>query len=155
MSMATAPPGYDLALFVLDLKARKKEPAFAELANAARNAGIVTDAPLLVEFLKLRERLGPTAIGKGVAIPHARSAVVQAPRVLMARSPRGIDWGAEDGAAVQLVFLVLSPGEWSDEAHHSWLARATTLARHLRTRQKLLAAPSAAAALAIVREAMA
>ena|SRR5258706_11860796 len=154
MSVAAAPPGYDLSLFIPDLKARKKEQAFAELVNAACDAGVVTDAPLLLEFLKLRERLGATAIGKGVAIPHARSATILTPRFLMARSQRGIDWGATDGVPVQLVFLVLSPGEWSDEAHHGWLARATSLARLQRTRQKLLGAASPSAAAAIAREVM-
>ena len=154
MSVAAAPPGYDLALFIPDLKARKKEQALAELVTAGSDAGIVTDVPLLVEFLKLRERLGTTAIGKGVAVPHARSATILTPRFLMARSQRGIDWGAADHLPVQLVFLVLSPGEWSDEAHHGWLARATSLARLQRTRQKLLGAASPSAAAAIAREVM-
>ena len=154
MSVVATAPGHDLALCISDLKARKKDQALAEMANAAGTAGFVTDASLLSEFLRLRERLGVTAVGKGVAIPHARSTLVRLPRLVIARSPRGIDWSARDHAPVQLVMLVLSPGEWSDEAHHGWLARASSLARLQRTRQRLVGASTPAAASAILREAL-
>ena len=154
MSDVATAPGHDLALCISDLKARKKDQALAEMATAAGGAGFVTDAPLLTEFLKLRERLGVTAIGKGVAIPHARSTTVYLPRLVIARSPRGIDWSARDGTLVQLVILVLSPGEWSEESHHGWLARASSLARLQRNRQKLVDASTPAAASVIIREAL-
>ena len=154
MSVVTTAPGHDLALCIPDLRARKKDPALAEMATAAGIAGFVTDASLLAEFLKLRERLGVTAIGKGVAIPHARSTTVHLPRLVIARSPRGIDWSARDEMPVQLVILVLSPAEWTEQAHHGWLARGASLARLQRTRQKLVAAPTPALATAILREAL-
>jgi mannitol/fructose-specific phosphotransferase system IIA component (Ntr-type) len=136
-------PGNDLALCIPDLKSKKKDTALAEMVAAAQAAGLVTGSDLLLELLKLRERLGTSGLGKAVALPHARSLTVPHPRILIARSSRGIDWQAPDGIPVQLVLLTLGPAEWSDDAFHALLARAASSFRLQRTRQKLLAAPSA------------
>jgi mannitol/fructose-specific phosphotransferase system IIA component (Ntr-type) len=141
MTVATAPPGFDLSLCIPDLKSKKKEAAFAEIVAAASGAGLTSDEALLLELLKIRERLGNTGVGKGVALPHARSLTIAQPRILVARSSRGIDWAASDQIPVQLVLLSLAPAEWSDEAFHSLVAKAAAAARLQRTRQKLIAAP--------------
>jgi PTS system fructose-specific IIA component/PTS system nitrogen regulatory IIA component len=56
-----------------------------------------------------REELGTTAIGRGVAVPHARHAAI--PRVVatIGFSPTGIDFDALDRNPVHLLVLVLSP----------------------------------------------
>jgi PTS system nitrogen regulatory IIA component len=155
MSVTIVPPVFDLSHCIPDLKSRKRDAALAEMAAAAVQAGLASHDGLLLELLKLRERLGSTAIGKGVAIPQARSLTVSQPRVLMARAPRGVDWGAEDEVPVQLVLMVLAPAEWPDEAFHGLLARAVNGARLQRTRQKLLAAPSLGDLSTALREALA
>jgi mannitol/fructose-specific phosphotransferase system IIA component (Ntr-type) len=155
MAVGIASPGYDLSLCIHDLKSKKKEAALAEMALAAVQAGIASDQSLLLESLRMRERLGITAMGKGVALPHARSVTVSQGRILVARSPRGIDWAAADQGPVQLVLMTLAPAEWSDEAFHGLLGRAGATARLQRTRQKLLAAPSVEGLALAFREAMA
>ena len=62
------------------------------------------------------------------------------PRILIARSRKGIDWSAPDGQAVHLVMLVLSPGECSEEGHIELVARAASVARLQRNRSRLLEA---------------
>jgi PTS system nitrogen regulatory IIA component len=155
MPVAVAPPSFDLSLCIPDLKSKKKDAALAEIAAAAALAGLASDAELLLEVLKLRERLGTTAIGKGVAIPHARSLTVTHARLLVARAPRGIEWNAPDDAPVQLVFAALAPSEWPEEAFHGLVARAASSARLQRNRQKLLAAPSLEGLAVAFREAIA
>jgi len=155
MSVLVASPGHDLSLCIPDLKPRRKEAVLAEMVMAAHQAGVVTDPVLLVELLKLRERLGSTGVGRGVAVPHARSATVLVPRLVVGRSRRGIDWGAEDDAPASLILLVLIPSDWSDEATHGLIARATSAARLQRTRQKLLDASSLEALATLLREALA
>src|SRR5262249_9729493 len=113
---------------------------------------VVRDLDLLRETLLLRERLAPSAIGKGVAIPHARSLAVIEPRLVVARSRRGLAWGASDGGPVQIVLLALSPSERSEVAHHEFLARAVGVARLQRNRQRLLEASGFAAVAAVLRE---
>ena len=90
--------------------------------------------------LELRERLFGTAIGKGVAVPHARSIAVTDSRVVVARSGRGLNWGGADAAPVHLVMLVLSPAEAGEEAHVDLVVRVASIGRLQRNRTRLLEA---------------
>ena len=155
MTLGTAPTGYDLSLCIPNLKARRKDSALAEMIAAAHLAGAVREPDLLLELLRVRERVGTTALGKGVALPSARSITVLAPRLVLGRSARGVDWGSADGLPVTLVFMALAPGEWREEAFHGLVARAAAVARLQRNRQRLLNAPSAEAAAAVLRDASA
>jgi mannitol/fructose-specific phosphotransferase system IIA component (Ntr-type) len=62
-----------------------------------------------------RERVGSTGVGRGIAIPHAKTSAVSAPIVAFARVAEPIPYGASDGADVHSLFLVLSPAEAHDE----------------------------------------
>ena len=117
MTTVAVPSVLDSSLFLPDLKLKKKESVLHELVCAAQRVRAVRDPKLLHDTLVRRERWCSSAIGKGVAVPHARSLGVTLPRLIVARSLRGMDWGAPDGLAVQLVLLVLSPSEASAEAH--------------------------------------
>jgi nitrogen PTS system EIIA component len=59
--------------------------------------------------LKRRENLGSTGIGKGIAIPHCRSLVVNRLRVAFGRKPGGVDFRAIDEQPVHNVFLIVAP----------------------------------------------
>jgi mannitol/fructose-specific phosphotransferase system IIA component (Ntr-type) len=64
---------------------------------------------MLFKLLKKRENLGSTGIGKGVAIPHCRSLVVDRLRVAYGRKPGGLDFDAVDAKPVQHFFLIVAP----------------------------------------------
>lgn len=128
----------DTSLFLPDLKLKRKESVLHEMALAARQARAVRDVQLLHETLLRRERWCPSGIGKGVAVPSARSLGVSAPRLILARSRRGLDWGASDGLPVTLVLLVISPSETGLDSHLERIARAIALTRMQRNRQRLL-----------------
>jgi len=64
---------------------------------------------ILFKTLKRRENLGSTGIGKGIAIPHCRSLVVNRLRLGYGRKPAGIDFKAIDGAPVFNFFLIVAP----------------------------------------------
>jgi mannitol/fructose-specific phosphotransferase system IIA component (Ntr-type) len=64
---------------------------------------------ILFKTLKRRENLGSTGIGKGIAIPHCRSLVVNRLRLAYGRKPEGIDFKAIDGAPVYHFFLIVAP----------------------------------------------
>lgn len=81
------------------------------LADLARRAGLALDVPpahLLAE-LKKREELGSTAIGGGVAMPHARLQKVNKPFGMLVRLRKPIEFDAVDGKPVDIVFLLLLP----------------------------------------------
>lgn len=64
---------------------------------------------MLFKMLKKRENLGSTGIGKGFAIPHCRSLVVDKLNVAFARLPKGVDFNSIDGKPAHFFFLIVAP----------------------------------------------
>jgi mannitol/fructose-specific phosphotransferase system IIA component (Ntr-type) len=64
---------------------------------------------ILFKTLKRRENLGSTGIGKGIAIPHCRSLVVNRLRLAYGRKVGGVDFKAIDGSPVYNFFLIVAP----------------------------------------------
>ena len=152
MTLGTLPSVLDPSLYIPELKTCNRDSALAQLVGLAQRAGSVRGPELLLELLAVRERLGSTAVGKGVALPHARSLTVVHPQLLVARARGGVDWQAPDALPVTLILLTLTPGEWSEEAHHAMLGRAAAAARLQRNRQRLMGAASFAEVAAVLRE---
>lgn len=82
--------------------------AFAE---RLAEQGLVKDADELYRSLWEREELGSTVISSGVAVPHCKLAGLDRVVVAIGLSRKGVDFDADDGAPVQLFFLVVSPQE--------------------------------------------
>lgn len=91
----------------LDLQGESKDEVLKELIGVLgldeKSEGI------LYKMLKRRENLGSTGIGKGIAIPHCRSLVVNRLRVAFGRKPSGLDFKAIDEQPVHNVFLIVAP----------------------------------------------
>ena len=68
-----------------------------------------TTTPVLAQALREREQLGSTGIGRGVAIPHARTSAFREPRAAFLRLSHPIDFGASDGQPIDLVFAMCVP----------------------------------------------
>jgi nitrogen PTS system EIIA component len=64
---------------------------------------------MLFKMLKRRENLGSTGIGRGIAIPHCRSLVVNRLRVAFGRKKAGVDFKAIDDKPVNFLFLIVAP----------------------------------------------
>ena len=64
---------------------------------------------MLFKMLKRRENLGSTGIGRGIAIPHCRSLVVNKLRVAFGRTRDGVDFKAIDEKPVYFFFLIVAP----------------------------------------------
>ena len=84
-----------------------KAGAIAELVAALRVDERA--AGTLIRLIMRREQLGSTGNGRGVAVPHARSMVVNRLRIAFGRHPAGIDYGAVDGKPVHFMFLLIAP----------------------------------------------
>jgi mannitol/fructose-specific phosphotransferase system IIA component (Ntr-type) len=91
----------------LDLKAETKDELLKELVSLLA-LDEKSDA-ILFKTLKRRENLGSTGIGKGIAIPHCRSLVVNRLRLAYGRKRTGMDFNAIDGAPVHNFFLIVAP----------------------------------------------
>jgi|TARA_B110000116_G_C16649814_1_gene496810 PTS system nitrogen regulatory IIA component len=91
----------------LDLESDTKDGILSELVGLLWLDGI--SASKLYQTLKRRENLGSTGIGKGIAIPHCRSLVVNRLRLAYGRRTSGMDFNAIDNAPVQNFFLIIAP----------------------------------------------
>ena len=78
---------------------------------ACRQAG----AEVLRSSLQARERLGSTAIGHGIAIPHGRSPTLDSPRGVLLRLEPAVDFNASDGQEVDLVFAMAVPDHYTHQ----------------------------------------
>lgn len=150
MAIVETPSVTYTPLDLIELRHKRRESALSQLVAAALRHGVVRDVDALVALLARRERLGTTALGKGVALAHARSIVVVRPFWVVGRSPRGLDWSAPDGEPVQLAVLYLAHHEQSPATHIARLATAAQALRQQRTRQRLATA-DAATALALLQ----
>lgn len=121
--------------------------ALAELA--APSIGEITVETLGARFAE-REQLGSTAIGGGVAMPHCRCPELEQPLVLIARSSRGVPFGAPDDLPVRLFVAVATPAA-SPADHLRALAQLSRRLRHRERVAQLLAAQDAAGMLAAWR----
>jgi nitrogen PTS system EIIA component len=91
----------------LDLSANDKDAALRELVTLLDLEPEAEE--ILHKLLKKRENLGSTGIGKGVAIPHCRSLVVDRLRIAYGRKKSGLNFDAVDGKAVHHFFLIVAP----------------------------------------------
>lgn len=109
------------------------------------------DAGEVVEALRARERLAPTAMGAGIAIPHARLPGLRASIGLFVRFDQPVDFGAPDGQGVDLAFALLSPPD-QDALHLRTLARIARLLRDNSLCRKLRATSESQALHALITE---
>jgi mannitol/fructose-specific phosphotransferase system IIA component (Ntr-type) len=100
---------FDEQRFIPSLRATTKAGVLKELAGRMADDEEIRHADVLLEALLAREKMGSTAIGKGVAIPHSRTLSVPNLKALIARSKKGVAWGAQDKKSVKLIFLVVAP----------------------------------------------
>jgi PTS system nitrogen regulatory IIA component len=130
------------------LKVNSKKQAIQELsARAAELTGQSERA--ILEILQQREKLGSTAVGNGVAIPHGKMATLGRLFGLFARLARPIDFEALDGQPVDLIFLLLAP-EAAGADHLKALARVARLLRDPDIARKLRESDSADALYAVL-----
>lgn len=83
-------------------------------------------AKSIFESLLSREKLGTTALGNGVAIPHARvnDCVCATAVFLLLNKP--IDYDAPDGKPVDIIFAILVPKD-TDNSHLEHLSEIAKL----------------------------
>jgi PTS system nitrogen regulatory IIA component len=133
------------------LKGTSKEAVLHELADrmAAEHPDI--DADRLVEVLWERERLGSTAIGDGIAIPHGKLPGLHSVLAAFGRHPKGVDFQSLDGQPTHLFFLLVAP-ENSVGQHLKALARVSRLLKENAFRERLTHADTQEELYTIIRE---
>jgi mannitol/fructose-specific phosphotransferase system IIA component (Ntr-type) len=98
---------FDREAVSLDIQADSKDDILRELISLLKLDD--KSEGILFKMLKRRENLGSTGIGRGIAIPHCRSLVVNRLRVAFGRKPGGVDYNAIDNQPVHYFFLIVAP----------------------------------------------
>lgn len=103
-----------------------KEDAINRLTGLMEAGGRLYDRAGYKEGILAREAQGSTAVGDGIAIPHAKVAAVKEPGLAALTVPAGVDYDAFDGSLANLLFMIAAPAEGAD-VHLEALARLSTL----------------------------
>ena len=114
----------------------KRQVLQALAAHAAEATGL--DARLIFDVLLQRERLGSTALGGGIAIPHGRFPQIDRVRGFFARLASPVDFDALDHQPVDIVFMLMAP-EAAGADHLKALARVSRVLRDRPLVEKLRA----------------
>jgi PTS system nitrogen regulatory IIA component len=119
-----------------------KPQVLRELARPLANKYKEFDLAAVTAVLAERERLGSTAIGDGIAIPHGKMAGVKQILGIFGRHRQGVDFESLDGRPTHLFFVLVAP-EDSTSLHLKALARVSRLFKDGSFRERLLAARDA------------
>jgi nitrogen PTS system EIIA component len=113
---------------LMDIKSTKKEDVVKELVDTLIEGGDIEkrERTKLIEALMAREALGSTAIGQGVAIPHAKCDCVSKLVAAFGISKKGVDFDSLDGEPAYIFFLLIAPQD-SAGPHLKALARISRL----------------------------
>ncbi len=136
---------------VADIKSTKKEDVIKELVDAFVNAGDIEKRyrNKLIDALIARESLGSTAIGQGIAIPHAKSDCVNKLIAAFGLSKKGVDFDSLDGELAYIFFLLVAPQD-SAGPHLKALARISRLLKDKYFRDSLRACSDEKAVIKII-----
>ncbi|MBE7722204.1 PTS fructose transporter subunit IIABC [Lacrimispora indolis] len=110
----------------LGVKVSGKEEAINKLVGLMEAGGRLKDTAGYKEGILAREALGSTAVGDGIAIPHAKVAAVKEPGLSAIVVPEGVDYQAFDGSLANLLFMIAAP-EGEADVHLEALSRLSTL----------------------------
>lgn len=107
---------------------------------------------MLYKMLKRRENLGSTGIGRGIAIPHCRSLVVNRLRVAFGRKRDGVDFKAIDDKPVNFFFLIVAPPLEISNQYLPVLGKIAQFSKEADVPSRLLAMNSAAEFMSLLEE---
>lgn len=120
---------------LLDLNVSSKEQVFDAVAQLLQGRAGLAGLPLS-ESLKARERLGSTALGSGVAVPHARIKGLAQLVAAFVRPCAAIGFDAPDGKPVSSIVVIFVP-EQATQAHLQLLAGVAELFQDSRFKERL------------------
>lgn len=134
----------------LDLKSKNKNSVIRELYDNIKSTGKIKDEALGYKDVCLREEMGSTGIGKGVALPHAKTKAVDEVVLTLGISKEGVEYGSVDEESVKILFMFLCPEEKTQE-YLKVLARISRWIREESFRERLLKAKSKEEIMEIIK----
>ena len=123
---------------LLNASPKNKAEAIDLLVDLQVKGGKITDRETYKQGILAREENGSTAVGEGIAIPHAKNAAVKAPSLAAMTVPDGVDYEALDDEPSNLLFMIAAPSDGGD-VHLEVLSRLMVILMDEDFRAKLKA----------------
>jgi fructose-specific phosphotransferase system IIA component len=95
-------------MIISELEFQEREAVLEEMVHFLEQKNKISREKELYDKLLQRERLGSTAIGEGVAIPHCKIKGIASPILLLGVSRKGVNFESVDGKPAHVFFLVVS-----------------------------------------------
>ena len=115
-----------------------KQGAIDKLIDLQAKAGNIRDKNAYKKDILAREQMSSTAVGDGIAIPHAKSEAVRQPGLAAITAPNGVDYESMDGKPSNILFMIAAPND--GDLHLEVLSRLMTILMDEEFRRNLLAA---------------
>ncbi len=126
--------------------------AIDQLVALQDASGNISDKAAYKEAILKRESEFSTAVGDGIAIPHAKTSAVKKPGLAAMTVPGGVDWKAPDGGNSDLMFMIAAP-EGEANTHLEILANLSAMLMHEEFANALRAAKTPAEFLKVIDDA--
>jgi len=133
----------------IDFKSKSKKNILENISHEMSN-GNTKEKDLIFEKLYEREKLGTTAFGNGIAIPHARIPDLKEPKVIIIKLLDAINFEAIDGEKVDLIISLIVPDKKND-LHVKLLAKIAELLENKTFRLKIREAANVKDILSVVK----
>ena len=135
---------------LVDFKASSKKHILDALSKLAEKE-IDVSYKVILDNLTKREKLGSTAVGNGIAIPHATEKSLDKPKGFLAILSNGLEFNANDDQPVDIIFLLLAPSDNGSE-HLQALASVSRLLKNCELIAKSRGCKSIQSALAVISQ---
>lgn len=123
---------------ILNAAPKSKAEAIDVLVDLQVKGGKIKDKEEYKKGILAREEMSTTAVGEGIAIPHAKSDAVLSPSLAAITVPDGVDYDAPDDEPANLLFIIAAPN--NGDVHLEVLSRLMTLLMDEDFKEKLLGA---------------
>jgi fructose PTS system EIIBC or EIIC component len=127
---------------LLNIEGNQKEATINQLVDVLFKAGKISDRAEFKAAILKREEQSTTGIGDGIAIPHAKTKVVNEAAIVFGKSAAGVNYESLDGKPSHLFFMIAAP-DGANNTHLEALARLSGLLMKAEVRYQLLMATTA------------
>ena len=104
-----------------------REELIRFVCDKALELGCVSDADAAYDAFMAREAMGETGMTDGFAVPHAKSAAITAPTVLVVKNDHPVEWPSFDGKPVDIAIALLVPDDEAGNTHIRLLSKTAVL----------------------------
>ena len=141
----------DADLIIFNLKSSTKSEVLLKICEHIVQKHKICEAKALFDTIMNRESLHSTAVGHGIAIPHARCDESESIIIAVALIEKGIDFGAIDGMPVNMVFSIIAPKS-ETASYLQILSQIASLLHSDNVRKELLSAKTPQEFIEIIKK---